>query len=432
MSTANGVAFDPENVLRTIRREELVQLALDLGNLNSPPGREGPVADYVEEWLRKNHFETRRLALIEERPNVVGVVKGTGEGCSLILNSHMDTSVSETDRWIFRRIDNPIYYRAWREGETLFGNGVVNDKGPMAAFMLAAKAILESGIKLKGDLVLTMVPGEIGWEPVDEFVSPRFLSKEAGTRFLLTHGVVGDFALVAEATNFRVAWVEAGKAFFKVTVYGDHPIYTPYIPRPKPMEKNPNAIVRMAKLIESIEAWAYEYEQKNQYDCPGGTVIPKVNIGAIRGGSPYFILQTAELCAIYLDVRLSPVQSPLPVKEEIEQLCRKLNLEADVEMFLYRRGYEAQNVSPLVEAIGRAHSRIFGKRPEPVVGPECSMWRDVNVFNEMGIPSATYGPAAGSGGGNYFLSIDDLWTSAKLYALIMLDICQREKRGLRP
>jgi hypothetical protein len=55
------------------------------------------------------------------------------------------------------------------------------------------------------------------------------------------------------------------------------------------------------------------------------------------------------------------------------------------------------------------------------------MWRDTNVFNEMGIPSATYGPAAGAGGGNYFLTIDDLLTSAKLYALIMMDICNRDK-----
>jgi len=67
------------------------------------------------------------------------------------------------------------------------------------------------------------------------------------------------------------------------------------------------------------------------------------------------------------------------------------------------------------------------KKPEPAAGPECSMWRDVNVFNEVGIPSATYGPAAGAGGGNYFTTIDDLLKSARLYAMIMMDICNREK-----
>lgn len=430
MNETNAVAFDENKVIKLIEREELVQLALDLGNINSPPGREGEVSKYVEAWLKKNSFHTKTLGLFEDRKNVVGMLKGSGGGYSLIFNSHMDTSVSENDTWIFRNIDNPIYYKAWQKGEKLYGNGVVNDKGPMAAFMLAAKAIKEAGVKLKGDLVLTMVCGEIGREPVDEFESPNFLSKEAGTRFLVTHGVVGDFALVAEATDFRIVWIEAGKAFFKVTVYGDHPIYTPYIPRPKPMEKNPNAIVRMAKLIEVIEDWAYQYEQKNRYECPGGTLIPKVNIGGIRGGSPYFILQTAELCSIYLDVRLSPIQDPLSIKTEIEGLCKKLDMEADVELFLYRRGYEAKNVSPLVDAIEKAHYQVFKKKPEPAAGPECSMWRDINVFNEVGIPSATYGPSAGAGGGNYFTTIDDLLKSARLYAMIMMDICNREKAAV--
>jgi acetylornithine deacetylase/succinyl-diaminopimelate desuccinylase-like protein len=336
--------------------------------------------------------------------------------------------VSKDDSWILRNTENPVYYAAWQDGENLYGSGIVNDKGPMAAFMLAAKAISASGLELRGDLILTMVSGEIGREPVDEFTSPQFLSKEVGTRFLITHGVVGDFALVAEATDFRIAWVEAGKAFFKITVYGDHPIYTPYIPRPKTIEKNPNAIVRATKIIEVIEEWAYQYEQKNRYECAGGTLIPKVNIGAIRGGSPHFILQTTELCSIYLDVRLNPKQDPLKVKVEIEELCRKLDIEVDVELFLYRRGYEAKNVEPLVGAIEKAHYQIFSKKPEPVIGPECSMWRDTNVFNEVGIPSATYGPAAGAGGGNYFVTVGDLLKTAKLYALIMMKICNTEKK----
>jgi len=70
------------------------------------------------------------------------------------------------------------------------------------------------------------------------------------------------------------------------------------------------------------------------------------------------------------------------------------------------------------------------KKPEPAAGPECSMWRDVNVFNEVGIPSATYRPAAGVGGGNYFTTIDDLLQSARLYAMIMMDICNRDKAAV--
>src|SRR5258708_24716281 len=163
----------------------------------------------------------------------------------------------------------------------------------MATWMVAAKAIQQSGIKLKGDLLLMAVVGEIGLEPVDEFQPPAYLAKEAGTRYAITHGGVGDYALVAEGTDFGLVGVEAGKAFFKITVFAhDLPIYTPYIDRPTPVEKNPSAIVRMAPLIQRLEEWAYEYERRHRYECAGGVIVPRVNIGAIRGGVPYKITKT--------------------------------------------------------------------------------------------------------------------------------------------
>ena len=77
------------------------------------------------------------------------------------------------------------------------------------------------------------VVGEIGLEPVDEFQPPAYVAKEAGTRYAITHGGVTDYALVSEGTDFGIVGVEAGKAFFKITVFGnDLTIYTPYIQRP--------------------------------------------------------------------------------------------------------------------------------------------------------------------------------------------------------
>lgn len=325
---------------------------------------------------------------------------------------------------------NPIMRTAWREGDTLYGQGVVNDKGPMACFLCAAKAIKNAGITLKGDLILTAVSGEIGWEPVDEFTPPQYLSKEVGTRFMVTHGTIADFALVAEATTFRLAWIEAGKAFFKVTIFGERCLYTPYINRPYEPEKNPNAIVRMAKLIEKLEDWALAYEKKNTYVCPGGTLIPKVNLGAMRGGAPYRPTVTPELCSLYIDCRTTPNQDVLAIKAELEELIRSLHLDGKVELFVFRRGYEAQNISRLSHAIEQAHLKTFGEKPQPVVGPECSMWRDINVFNEVGIPAATYGPAVSAGvfKRTHGATLDDLLKAAQVYAMVALDLCRQEKK----
>ena len=225
-----------------IDQEELVKLALDLANIDSPPGHEKPVSDYVYSWLRENGFAAAQIALVPERPNVVGRLSGSGGGFDLIFNAHMDVAWGPDERRWMHDPDNPFYVSAWREGETLIGNGLVNDKGPLACTLIAAKAVKEAGVPLLGDLIVTGVCGEIGQEPVDEFAAPEFLSKEVGTRYLVTHGVIGDFAVVAEATDFGLTWVEAGKAFFKITVLGGSSRYTPYIDHPESLADNQNAV----------------------------------------------------------------------------------------------------------------------------------------------------------------------------------------------
>jgi acetylornithine deacetylase/succinyl-diaminopimelate desuccinylase-like protein len=417
-------------VLDRIDVDELVKVALDLGNIDSPTGSEGPVGEYVYDWLQRQGIAARKVALIPDRPNVIGTIPGVSRGKSLVFNSHMDTTIHKDEWWTTRRAADPILHSAWREGDTLYGNGVCNDKGPMATWLLAAKAIKDSGVSLKGDLMLMAVVGEIGVEPVDEFQSPEYLAKEPGTRFAITHGGVADYALVAEGTDFGLVGVEAGKAFFKLTVFGnDLPIYTPYIQRPVPVEKNPNAIIRMAPLLQRLEEWAYDYERKNRYECQGGVIVPRVNVGAIRGGVPYKITKTVQQCAIYLDVRITPVQNPLDIREELRQMLTSLGLTGEVELYTYRPAFEAdpQKVEPLAAAITRAHQAIVGSTPTHAAPPFSSMWRDINPFNEMRIPALTYGPGISVGAGTFGMKVADLVTGARLYALTALDLCTQDR-----
>src|SRR3954466_10714311 len=152
---------DMDRVFQKIDHDELIKVALDLGNIDSPTGREKPVADYVHDWLRKEVFEARKVGLYPDRPNVLAAWPGSGGGCSLCFNSHMDTAVHQEEWWATRHASDPIFHSAWREADMLVGNGIVNDKGPMATWLLAAKAIKDSGLSLRGDLVLMMVVGEI-------------------------------------------------------------------------------------------------------------------------------------------------------------------------------------------------------------------------------------------------------------------------------
>jgi acetylornithine deacetylase/succinyl-diaminopimelate desuccinylase-like protein len=339
----------------------------------------------------------------------------------------MDTSVSAEDIWLYRDPLRTIEHKAWQEGDMLYGNGIVNDKGLMACFLVAAKAIKNAGLLLRGDLVLTAVSGEIEWEPVDEFQPPQYLSHEVGTRFMVTHGVIADYALVAENTQFEFGPLEAGRAIFKINLFSGPALYAPYINRPYPLDKNPNAIVQMSKVVEKIEDWASGYEKRHTYASSSGTLIPKINIGAIRGGAPYFTAVTSEVCSLYVDFRTAPGQDVLTIKAGLEETIHSLQLEGEVELFLFQRGYEAQHYDRLAEAVGRSHRKIFNERLKIVSGPRASMWRDTNVFNEVGIPAASYGPGVGRAGGNIGVALEDLFKAAQIYAMVALDICNQEK-----
>lgn len=419
-----------QSLLSHIDGQGVVDLAARLGNVASPKGQEKEVGEFIYQWLKENDFSAVKQEVVPDRFNVLARVPGDGSGRSLIFNSHMDTSGwRPEDRWVVGE-KLPHHNAAWLADGKVYGEGVVNDKGPMAAFMMAAKALKQSGIKLSGDLILTAVVGEIGQAPVDEFQGTKYLGKGIGTKHSLEHGVWGDFALVAESTNFGMTWAEAGCAFFKITVHGRR-VYTPYLTRPEELAEHPNPIVKMAKIIQVIEEYAREYEKRNSYQFEAGTIIPKLSIGAIRSGHPYAPISVPGLASIYIDARIPPGGNPATVKRELEDLIAALGIEAKIEMYLYRKGQVGKGIEPLKDAISKAHRYVLKGEPNQVIPPITSMWRDINLFNALGIPAITYGPGASTGrlaAGAPYLEAEDLINAARIYGLSALYICSQSPK----
>ena len=162
----------------------------------------------------------------------------------------------------------------------------------------------------------------------------------------------------------------------------------------------------------------------------GGLIRPNACMGAIRAGVPTKLANTAGRCSLYLDVRIPPGKDPLFVQPEIERVIAETGVEAEVRPYMTRRGYIAKGHEPLVEAIRRAHDQVVGEPMKTVPPPITSMWRDMNIFNEVQIPAATYGPSFGmdltEGKLRMAIHADDLWKAARAYARVAMDICNRE------
>lgn len=414
-----------DRVLGRIDVDDVVELALTLGSIDSPSGHEHAVSDHLVRWCAEEGLGPRRVrAAPELAANVVGRIRGTSGPARLLFNSHMDTAVAPGDRTYFREPDRDEYHRAWREGDDLVGIGVVNDKGPMACWLVAAAAIRRAGVALRSDLLLTMVTGEIGHEPADDDTGLQHHGKDFGSRYVATHGAVADYALVAETTAFNPIWVEPGKAFFRIAVHGrEKGVYTPYLQRPYTAESQPNAVVHAARLIPLLEEWALSHERRGTRELPGGTVRPKANIGALRAGHPSQPILSPTTCRLYLDVRIPPGDTPMAVQRELHELLGANGFDGEVDLYLFRRGYEATGAEPLVDRLRRAGLEELADGPPPRSDVASSMWRDINVWNELGIPSVTYGPGTGTGAGNARLRVDDLLACARVYARVALGLC---------
>lgn len=416
-------------ILDQLEKEDVAELAVQLADIDSPVGQEGNVLEYVYGWMEQEGFSPRKVGMLPDRYNVVGRLPGTGRGHDLLFNSHVDTPLARTDTWISPNVTEEVFHSAWRDEDRLVGYGIVNDKGPLAATLIAAKAIRDSGVELAGDVILTAVSSETSKDPVDDLQPPEYYSREIGAQYLVTHGILADYALVAEATSRAITWVECGILALKLTVSlpGKY-AYIPFLTRPTTLEESPNAIVRIAPVIEAFEKWAYDYQNEHRQVFDPGEVIPKTSIVGVRGGDPTSPGAVIGVCSLYVKCYLPPGLQPLEVVRSLEARLEGSGLSVEVEPYAYNPGAVADGIGPLKEAVADAHRYVFNEPLQELAPEVTSMWRDCNVFNNYGIPSLTYGPGQPAGRPDLFsLETDELFNFSRSYALVALNICSNKR-----
>ena len=406
-------------------REELAELVLQLGNTVAPVGSEAVVAQAVHEWYVANGIESTVVDLVEGRANTVGRLRGSGSGRSLIFNADLDTEASGPDHANLMGTPDPNLVGAWREGDRIFGHTALNDRHAHALFMLAARVVQQSGLRLGGDVILTSVAGETGQAPVDEYRGLRYEGKGFGSSYLVEHGVRGDFALIVETTNFALNWHNTGANYYKVTVRGQN-MYTPRLNRGASWRESPNAILKATYVVQAIEEWAAGYTASRTSKTVCGTVAPQAQVGAIRGGIPWRPNRSSPYAALYVDVRTLPGDDPQEITDMLRQVIDAVGVDAELELIMSKAGAIGTGIEPLAEAVRVGHRCV--RDDEPPAEAETavvSMWRDTNVFNRAGIPALNYGPSRGEADvqGRGYLEVDQLVDVAKVYALTILQIC---------
>ncbi|MET0269685.1 MAG: peptidase M20 [Sphingomonas sp.] len=415
-------------IAAAIDSDELVDLALTLGNIPSRSREEAAAAGFVHDWMAREGFRPRTVGATPERPNVIGEYGGAGGGANLLFTAHLDTEspsgIAAQDVFRYRpeTLADPEWTRCWLEDGRLRGYPISNDRGPMSCFLIAAKALRKAGIGLSGKTWLTACPGEIGPEPIEEFAGVEFLGKDIGAHYLFHHGgVAPDYAIAAEGTDFGVTWAGSGYALFRIRILG-RGVFTPILDAPAAAVAHPNPIYRLGPVIDAVHGWGRAWEAAGGIDLPGGQIRPKVQIASVRGGAPFDFGAGTEVCALYLEVGLGPHQTVGRAYHGLNAALRPLDLDGyELAPVVVRHGFIADDaaVAPLtgaVDAATRLARAVPSERAHPAYS---SMWRDQNVFNMHRIPAITTGmprwrPTPG-----------DMVSSALVYALTMLAVCGR-------
>ncbi|MGH7825915.1 MAG: M20 family metallopeptidase [Candidatus Binatia bacterium] len=418
-----------EKILKEITRDECAELTKQLCDIPSPTGSEREIGDFILEWYARHGIKPIRQEIDPNRINAVGVIEGGGKGISLQINGHMDTSFTgtEEDRMFCAELEPVTELRgAIRDGK-VFGLGASNMKSGVAAFMIAGKALKEGGVELKGDLILAAVAGEISRTPIGPYQSGSYRGEGTGTRHLLTHGVQSDYAIVADRSGHSIVWAQNGVAQIRINTFGNPHAAWGVTREQEPPQEN-NAVLQMMKVVQTVDAWAADFEKRGVYQSAIGPIIPKVNIGAIHGGAPFRPNYYPGICSLYVDVRTPPGLRPLEVQRELKEALSKLGVKYEMEMYASLMGYEAKGVEPIIEIVKQAYKGVCGKDPPPANTFRASIWTDTNVYNEMGIPALKFG----LGGKKHAIrseqiDIEEIFVGAQVYALAAAEICNWEK-----
>jgi rhodanese-related sulfurtransferase len=133
-------------------REQLV-------DVHSFTGDEQRMADLMASIFDGMDLQVQRQQVEDNRANALGTWVGGGGGPTLMFNGHMDTSYSGREPWL-RNVPG-FQPQAFERDGRLYGLGISNMKGALACYVEAVSALRDAGVRLRGDVLIAAVCGEI-------------------------------------------------------------------------------------------------------------------------------------------------------------------------------------------------------------------------------------------------------------------------------
>lgn len=306
--------------------------------------------DFISGWFDARGIETLAYKGAGPAGELTSLVARVGSGGPrILLHGHADVVPGQEEQ-----------FETLEEHGELFGRGVYDMKGALAAMMYAVKDLHSLGCDATVELLI--VPDE-----------EREYGGPTGAEVLIDHGHTGDFLITGEPTDFHIGVQAKGVLDLKVTTHGK----SAHGSRPW---LGQNAILLAHEHFKRVQDLPFASERSELFPHPS------VNLARIEGGD--VINRVPDRCSYDLDIRYLPEQKP----QEILRQIRSIDIPAEAEVLFSREPTYVSRRNPFVKVLREVAARHFHGNPVSVGRHGAS---DIVYFQRAGVPGVEFGPIGG-------------------------------------
>ena len=371
--------------------EELVKInSVNPSLVPGAPG-EAEIAEFLAGHMSSLGLEVRVDEVRPGRLNAIGVLKGSGRGKSLMLNGHTDTVGID-----YMEIDplDPVV----KDGR-MYGRGTFDMKGGLASLLAATKAVVDSGVELRGDVVVAAVCDE-------EYAS-------IGTERVVEQ-VRADAAIVGEPTDLQIQVAHKGFAWIDIETHG-------VAAHGSAWQLGVDAIAKMGRVQVGLERLQAEVLPKKKHGLVGPASVHASIISGGRELSTY-----PDHCRLQVERRLIPGETRRDVDEEMKALLASIadidpKFRGEYGIAFFRGPMEVPQDEEICRVLHRSSREVTGSEPHFVGG---SGWLDTQIIWERGTPAVAFGPGGwGAHAAEEYVDIDSVIDAAKILERAVLLYC---------
>ncbi|MEP7065233.1 MAG: M20/M25/M40 family metallo-hydrolase [Gemmatimonadota bacterium] len=348
------------------------------------------IATHLGTVLRALGMEVTLYESEPRRPSVVGRLRGSGGGRSLMLYGHIDTVGIEG-------MKAPLSARV-RDGR-MHGRGTYDMKGGVAACIAAVNAMVNSGARLAGDIVFVGA--------ADEEVA------STGMTGVLQH-VRTDAAIVTESTELQLCLAHKGFCWMEVEVEGRAAHGSRF-------EEGIDANMAMGRFLGRLDSLERELRTRTPHALVGP---PSLHAAVILGGTGTSTY--AAHCRLEIERRTIPGESEVSALAEIQGILDALarddsTFRGRVRALLSRGSFEAHPDSRIVQSVHTAATSVLGAPPKIIGEP---YWMDAALLADAGIETVVIGPTgAGAHAAKEWVDLASVASVADILARTAVQFC---------